>query len=246
MKTYELFAELASENRLSILKALEKDPIKFTPLMNIINVTSPESSRQLNRLIKSDLISKDSEGYYSLTSFGKVVVSALPNLESIALHSDFFLHHDTSPIPSHLLKEIDSLKDGEVIEGVFVLVNRMTGIFQDIHEYAWYLSDDFPRFYIPMIEKKIDEGVNFRAIYPRDFEEKLLTDVPEKILNGIEILTLNEVKIVINVTDRFGLLALPGLDGKVDRDHVLVGSDDVFIDWCKKVFEYYWGTAGHY
>ncbi len=41
MKTYELFAELASENRLVILKALEKEPLKFTQLTNLIKATSP-------------------------------------------------------------------------------------------------------------------------------------------------------------------------------------------------------------
>jgi predicted transcriptional regulator len=246
MKSHELFAELASENRIAILKALEKEPLKFTHLTSVIDATSPETSRQLNRLSKMDLIVKDGNGSYSLTSLGKLVVSSISNLETIAKISDFFLHHDTSPIPPHLLREIDSLKEGEVIEGVFVLVNRMTEVFEEIHEYAWYLSDDFPRFFIPMVEKKLDEGVNFRAIYPGDFAEKLLVDVPENILNSTEILTLDEVNIIINVTDRFGLLALPGPDGKVDRDNVLVGSDDVFIDWCKKVFEYYWGTARHY
>ncbi|WP_319507759.1 transcriptional regulator FilR1 domain-containing protein [uncultured Methanolobus sp.] len=97
-----------------------------------------------------------------------------------------------------------------------------------------------------MIEKKLNEGVSFRAIYPRDFLEKLLVDIPENILNGTEIRTLDEVEIVINVSDRFGLLALPGPDGKIDRDNVLVGSDDLFIDWCKEVFEYYWRSAAYY
>ena len=135
------------------IKALEKEPFKFTQLTSIIDSTSPETSRQLNRLYKIGLIVKDGKGCYSLTPLGKLVVSSLSNLETIAKRSDFFLHHDTSPIPPHLLKEIDSLKEVEVIEGVFVLVNRMTEIFEDIHEFAWYLSDDFPRFFIPMVEK---------------------------------------------------------------------------------------------
>ncbi|WP_319507760.1 ArsR family transcriptional regulator [uncultured Methanolobus sp.] len=139
MKSYELFAELASENRISILKALEKEPLKFTQLTSVIDATSPETSRQLNRLSKMDLIVKDGDGFYLLTPLGKLVVSSISNLETIAKKSDFFLHHNTSPIPPHLLKEIYSLKEVEVMEGVFVLVNRMTEIFEDIHEYAWYL-----------------------------------------------------------------------------------------------------------
>lgn len=91
MKSHELFAELASHNRLAILKALEKETLKFTQVTKIIDATSPEASRQLNRLSGKELITKDGEGYYSLTYLGKLVVSSLSNLEAIAQRSDFSL-----------------------------------------------------------------------------------------------------------------------------------------------------------
>ncbi len=246
MKSHELFVEMASENRLAILKSLEKESLKFTRIKKIIDATSPELSRQLDRLSGKDLILKDGEGYYSLTYLGKLVVLSLPNLESIAKRSDFFRYHDTSPIPHHLLRELDSLTRTECIEGVFVLVNKMTSLFEQIHEYGWYLSDDFPRFYIPQVEKKLEEGVIFRAIYPRNLIENLKEDLPEVLFEHIEIRTLDEVRIVINVTDSFGMLALPGPDGKIDRDHVLIGYDEQFIKWCKAVFNYYFEISERY
>jgi len=91
MKSYELFAELASENRLGILHAL---------------------------------------------------------IEAIAQNAGFFHNHDTSVIPPHLLKKLEALSKGEIIEGVFILVNRMQILFEEIVEYAWYLSDNFPLFYL--------------------------------------------------------------------------------------------------
>ncbi|MBP1908769.1 helix-turn-helix transcriptional regulator [Methanolobus bombayensis] len=239
MKSHELFAELASDNRLAILKALEKESLKFTSITKIIGATSPEASRQLNRLSGKELIAKDGEGYYSLTNLGRLVVSSLSNLETIANRSDFFLKHDTSPIPPHLLRELDSFAGTEYIEGVFVLVNKMTAIFDDIHVYGWYLSDDFPRFYLPHIEKKLKEGVEFRAVYPQTLIDNLKKDLPEQMYSDIEIRTLDEVRIIVNVTDRFGLLALPGPDGNVDRDHVLIGPDEKFIKWCRAAFLHY-------
>jgi predicted transcriptional regulator len=136
MKSHELFSELSSENRLAIMKALEKEPLKFTQLATIIDVTSPEASRQLNRLFKSSLISKDIEGHYSLTSFGKLVVSSIPNLEIITQRSDFFLHHDTSSIPPHLLRGLNAFEGVEAVQGVFALVNKTAQLFEEIHEYA--------------------------------------------------------------------------------------------------------------
>lgn len=115
----------------------------------------------------------------------------------------------------------------------------MTAVFDDIHEYGWYLSDDFPRFYLPQIEKKMKEGVKFRAIYPEALVDDLRKDLPEHIFADIEIRVLDEIRLIINVTDSFGLLALPGSDGNIDRDHVLVGTDEKFINWCRAVFLHY-------
>lgn len=243
MKSHELFSELSSESRLVILKALEKEPLKFTRLTAIIDATSPEASRQLNRLFKGNLVCKDTEGYYSLTSFGKLVVSSIPNLEIIAQRSDFFLRHDISSIPPHLLREFDAFKGVEAVQGVFELVNKTAQLFEEIHEYAWYLTDSYPRFFIPRIEKKLDEGVSFRVIYPRNLGESLMSNLPERVLKAMETRSIDEVKIVINVSDRFGLLALPGLDGKIDRDDVLIGYESKFKDWCRSVFEYYFKAS---
>ena len=243
MKSHELFAELASENRLLILKALEKEPLKFSQLTTIINITSPEAARQLNRLFKSGFISKDVEGYYSLTSVGKLVVLSIPNLEVLAQRSNFFLHHDTSAIPPHLLRELDAFEGVEEIRGVFELLNKTTELFEEIHKYGWYLTDSFPSFFIPRIEKKLNEGVNFRVISPWKLGENFLLGLPAKILETIEIHSIDELRIIINVNDRFGLLALPGLDGKLDRDYVLFGYEKRFKDWCKEAFEYYFNVS---
>lgn len=246
MKSYELFTELASENRLSILHSLKAGEMKFTKLADEIDMTSPEASRQLNRLLAVNLIRKDSDGNYSLTPFGDLVVSCIPNIESIAKNSDFFLDHDTSPIPTHLLQRIDCLSNGEVLRGVFVLVNRMTNLFDEIQEYSYYLSDDFPRFYLPAIEKKLEVGVKFRAIYPKTLLDELWQELDPGIRSRIEFRMLDEIRLVVNITDRFSLIAFPDFDGKIDRDLTIIGHDEEFRKWCSEVFENYWEKATPY
>jgi predicted transcriptional regulator len=123
------------------------------------------------------------------------------------------------------------------------VVNKTTQLFEEIHEYAWYLTDGFPRLFIPLVEKKIDEGVSFRVIYPGNLSESFPSDVPSGVLKATETRYIDEVRIVINVSDRFGLLALPGLDGKIDRDNVLIGYESRFKDWCKSVFKQYFKVS---
>ena len=117
----------------------------------------------------------------------------------------------------------------------FILVNRTEILFKEIVEYAWYLSDNFPLFYLPHVKKKLEASVKFRAIYPRDFMDKLLPELDPKIRRGVEIRMSDE----ININDRYGVIALPNLDGNIDRDLALLGHDEDFKQWCKDVFEYY-------
>jgi len=53
MKVYELFTELSSENRLSILQILDEKPMTFTSLVKEIDMNSAEASRQLSRLTEA-------------------------------------------------------------------------------------------------------------------------------------------------------------------------------------------------
>lgn len=246
MKTYELFAELASKNRLGILHALMEKPLKFTELASEIDATSPEVSRQLNRLTSAELIRKDVKGNYSLTSLGELVMSSASTLEVIAHDADFFHNHDTSAIPPHLLKKLEALSKGEIVEGVFVLVNRTEMLFEQIEDYAWYLSDEFPRFYLPRVKKKLESGVKFKSIFPRNLMNDLLQELDPKIRHGVKMRMLDEVNMVINVNDRYGVIALPGPDGNIDRSLTLMGYDEEFKQWCRDVFKYYWEKAAPY
>ncbi|WP_440955626.1 helix-turn-helix transcriptional regulator [Methanosarcina sp. Mfa9] len=246
MKAYELFSELGSEVRLGILKALGEKPLKFTVISGHLKITSPETSRQLNRLIDAALLEKRPDGFYSLTPFGNLVLASVPNLEFIALNSSYFLTHDVSPIPPELLRRVDMLSGGKVVTGVFEVMENVDSLFDGISEYSWYLSDNFPRCFLPKIEQKLDAGVEFRSVYPEEFLTNVLRSVGEKVRSGIEFRTLDEIKIALNVNDHYAFLGLPGQDGKIDRDCVLIGSDSGFKDWCRELFEYYWGRSSKY
>jgi len=98
------------------------------------------------------------------------------------------------------------------------------------------MSDDFPRHQLPNIEKKLEEGKEFRGILPKDPTSTL----SEKNRKKIAIKVLDEIKISVIVSDNFSILELPGLDGKIDQNTAIFGYDDRFKEWCKKLFQYYW------
>ncbi|MCX9009516.1 MAG: DUF1724 domain-containing protein [Candidatus Methanoperedens sp.] len=240
MKVYELFTELSSEKRLGILQTLDEKPMTFTSLIKEVDMNSTEASRQLSRLTEARLIEKKGDGRYYNTLFGKLVLSSISDLNFISEKSGYFLEHDTAPIPLDLLRQIDALSKGEIVTGVYNILNTHEKLSKKGH--FWYMSDDFPRHHLPDIEKKLEEGLEIRVILPKYMcsTKPLSAPLSEKNRKKIEIKVLDEIKISVIVSDNFSMLELPGQDGKIDQNTAIFGYDDRFREWCKKLFQYYW------
>jgi predicted transcriptional regulator len=240
MKVYELFTELSSENRLGILQTLDEKPMTFTSLIKEVDMNSTEASRQLSRLTEARLIEKKGDGRYYNTLFGKLVLSSVSDLNFISEKSGYFLEHDTACIPPDLLRQIDALSTGEIITGVYNILNIHEKLGDGIKSYMWYMSDDFPRHHLPYIEKKLEEGWDIRVILPKDLCST--SPLSEKNRKKIGVKVLDEIKISAIVSDKFSMLELPGQDGKIDQNTAIFGYDDRCREWCKKLFQYYWET----
>ncbi len=243
MKVYELFTELSSENRLAILQLLDKNPVTFTSLIKEIDMNSAEAARQLSRLTESQLIEKKGDGKYYNTLFGKLVISSISDLNFISEKSGYFLNHDTAQIPLDLLGQIGALSTGEIVTGVYNILNTHEKLGDGIKSYMWYMSDDFPRHHLPDIEQKLEEGLEIRVILPKDKCSASL--LSEKNRKKIETKVLDEIKISVIVSDKFSMLELPGTDGKIDQNTAIFGYDDRFREWCKKLFQYYWEAKSY-
>ncbi len=100
------------------------------------------------------------------------------------------------------------------------------------------MSDDFPRHHLPSAEKSLEEGLAMRVILPKDLFSTL--KIIEKNRRKAEIKVLDKISVSVIVTDKFSMLELPGLDGKIDQNTAIFGYDDQFREWCKKLFQYYW------
>ena len=135
MNIYELFTELSSENRLGILQTLDEKPMTFTSLIKEVDMNSTEASRQLSRLTEARLIEKKGDGRYYNTLFGKLVLSSISDLNFISERSEYFLNHDTSQIPLDLLRQIDALSTGEIITGVYNILNTHEKLGAGIKSY---------------------------------------------------------------------------------------------------------------
>jgi predicted transcriptional regulator len=75
----ELFMELASETRFSILTSLNNKPAKLSSLSRELGTTTVQDVyRNLNRLMREGLV-KRADGVFDVTEYGKVVMKQVPD-----------------------------------------------------------------------------------------------------------------------------------------------------------------------
>lgn len=90
----ELLFILASTDRLTLLSELNNTKLRSSHLTVKLSATPQETSKHLMRLRDANLIEKDSDGFFSLTVFGKIIVNLIPSFRFLAQNRAYFLSHD--------------------------------------------------------------------------------------------------------------------------------------------------------
>jgi len=100
------FLELASEQRLAILLRLYEQKSKVSILAKELDATVPEVYRNFERLGKADLITKEADGDYSITTYGKIVCGQIPALKFLSSNKKYFRNHDFGDVPQKFLNSM--------------------------------------------------------------------------------------------------------------------------------------------
>jgi predicted transcriptional regulator len=105
-----LLFDLSSSDRLTLLFAIRKEEnLRLTQLAEKIKATIQETSRHVGRLTEANLIEKNSDGYYTLTSYGRLVLLLLSSYGFLSKTRDYFLSHDISFLPQEFTERIGEL-----------------------------------------------------------------------------------------------------------------------------------------
>ena len=246
----KLLFELSGSTRLEILHALETASLTFTKIADQMKITSSEASRQIERLSGMNLIEKRATGNYEITPLGVLMLSFLPGIDFVHKNSDFFLTHDTAPIPHELVMRFGDLSGATFINGTIEAMNFMQERLRNVERYHCGMVDGLIDSIVPMVVERAKSGVTFRAILPETYREKISmiidgyrtadATIPPHI---IEIRTLPIVPICGAVTDRGGGFKLPFTDGSMDHSTMVVGDDPLFCRWCRDLYTHYWARA---
>jgi len=137
----KLLFDIASSDRLTLLFAIRKENLRLTHLAEKINATIQETSRHLGRLTDANLIEKNSDGSYTVTSYGRLVLILLSSYNFLSKNKDYFLSHDISFLPQEFIERIGELSVYEYSVNVSNVLRHIEQVINSANEYVWLMAD---------------------------------------------------------------------------------------------------------
>lgn len=244
----ELFMELASETRLSILASLNERPAKLSSLSREVNTTVQDVYRNLNRLVQEGLVRRE-DGMFHVTEYGMLVMKQIPDFMFMKKNKKFFEDHClVGVLPDKFLLRLGALNECKI-------VTRATTVFQSLKKMQSsatkslkiIVSQAWPEEGEILIDKA-NQGVEIFAIvgqntiFPKNVVENIMPKMNTLISKGVmERRMIEKVRVAIFIIDgREAALTFPDTKDEIDMTALFVSEDSVFCEWCSDYFDYMW------
>jgi predicted transcriptional regulator len=248
----ELLFILASRDRLTLLCEIGVEKRRSSQLTAKLSATRQETSKHLTRLRNAKLIEKDSDGFFSLTSFGEIILNLLPSINFLMQNREYFLSHDISSLPREFIERIGELQEGEYAEKVGSILAHIQQVVQDAEEYIWLMADHplGGEGHVTGSGKLESSTVTWRIIVPANSSNIDWTRLRASIethKGRIEYHLIedpNDIKVGIALNEKVAGLTFPNMTGKLDFNTGFRSDNQVFRQWCQDLFEHHWSKAG--
>jgi predicted transcriptional regulator len=247
----ELLFILASIDRLTLLSEIAIEKLRLSQLTTKLSATPQETSKHLMRLRNAKLIEKDSDGFFGLTAFGKIIMNLLPSIRFLTQNREYFLSHDISSLPIEFIERLGELQEGHYAEKVGSILAHTQQVVQDAEEYIWLMSDHplGGQEYVTGSGKlESTSSVTWRVIVPSDssIDWTRLRASAGTNKGRIEYRLIedpNDIKAGIAMNEKIAGLTFPDTTGKLDFNSGFRSSNPVFRKWCQNLFEFDWNKA---
>lgn len=201
-------------------------------------------------MITTGLIETDGK-QYSITPLGKSLAKhfepLLDAITAIESNNDFWIEHDLSGIPEHLLDRINELKDCRVFEEEqsYVYDTHRPFVKNVLASKKFEgITTVFFSYWIDMFLLLAQKGVEISIIVTEDVLARIRNEYSEELEDGLNhpnahmYVIQESPKIAFAVTDRFLSLSLFLKNGIYDPRDDLMGFDSTAIKWGKDLYKY--------
>jgi predicted transcriptional regulator len=248
----ELLFILASIDRLTLLSEIAIEKRRLSQLTTKLSATPQETSKHLTRLRDAKLIEKNSEGFFCLTAFGKIIVNALPSIRFLTQNREYFLSHDISFLPLEFIERLGELQENEYGEKVGAILAHVQQVVQYAEEYIWLMADHTlgGQGYVTGSGKlESTSSVTWRVIIPADSSidwTRLRRSVGTH-KGRIEYHLVedpNDIKAGMALNEKIAGVTFPDITGKLDFNSGFRSDNLVFRKWCQDLFVFHWNKKG--
>jgi len=247
LRINDFFFEFSNEGRFEVFKSLYKGKKRHSQLEKELDIRGSEISRHLKRLIEKNLVKKTLENKYSITNIGKMFLGILDIFEISLKYENYFNSHNINDFPLSFILKLGNLKSMRLNSGTMQNIELWSDLIKNSKKYILAISDQFQDSILPLVEKKINDlSINIRALVDKNVlkskgYEKLQDRHAfyQKINISENIRVLKQINFSLLVTDKGGIFFL-SKEGKVDYSESLFDDSELFIQWLRELFEWYW------
>lgn len=255
-KIAEEFLQVSSHLRLGIILHLEEKNDNLSSLAKKLDATTSEIHRNLKRLSDDNIISKNTEGLYYLTSYGKMICAQVFSWEFVANNSEYFKKHDFGRIPLLFLQSIGSLKNSKHVKGFVNVQDVWKKILSNAENYVNNILFEvsYDDEILSIITSQITKGVKIQSIF---LEGAILSESRKKIRDNKEIShaikntvlvrrTIKNINTLVILNEKESFVMFPKSDGEIDVSEGFYSDDKSFHHWCLEYFEYCMASSGSF
>jgi predicted transcriptional regulator len=248
----ELLFILASIDRLTLLSEIAIEKRRLSQLTTKLSATPQETSKHLVRLRDARLIERDSDGFFSLTAFGKIIVNLVPSFRFLTQNKEYFLSHDISSLPLEFIERLGELQEGEHTDNVGSVIAHLQQVVQSAEENIWLMADHRlgNQEYVTKSGKlESNSRIMWRVILPASSsiswaEVRRTAGIHSGRIEYHLIEDPNDIKTGIALNEKIAGVTFPDAMGKLDFNGGFRSDNPLFHKWCQDLFVSHWNKKG--
>ena len=242
----ELLFVLASTDRLQVLSYLrEEKGYRLSDIAQRLNSSMQEASKHVTRLRDQNIVEKNpSNGYYTLTTLGKLVTKLLPSIEFLSENKEYLLTHNMSSLPEEFIERIGELQEYQYNAKVGLVLSFTHQVIHEADKFVWLMSDH-SLIDVFDIERDTNRNLTWRIILPigSKINWQDLRSYAKNVHTRIEIGFSHEIIAGIALNEKVAGLLLPDLRGSLDFNSGFISGKLSFRKWCQDLFGYVWDES---
>src|SRR5688572_11545172 len=128
-----------------------------------------EASKHVARLREQNFIEKaPSNGYYTLTTLGKLVTKLLPSIEFLSANKEYLLTHNISSLPEEFIERIGELQEHQYNAKTGLVLSFTHRVLREADKFVWLMSDHslIDSDVVFDIERDRNRSLTWRIILP--------------------------------------------------------------------------------